>query len=104
LAIQVTGTAPPSKKVTINGRPTRREGPQFVGETVLSGKVTKIVAEAEGCPEARTRVVWDKFSEPRYRFALDDNIFFLRDIGPKEIPIAVRLLLPETPPCLGAFV
>ena len=33
--------------------------------------------------KARTRVVWDKFSEPRYHFALDDNIFFLRDIARK---------------------
>jgi hypothetical protein len=26
-------------------------------------------------------VVWDKHSEPRYRFAIDDNIYFLRDIA-----------------------
>ena len=31
--------------------------------------------------EDRVRVVWDRFSSPRYDFALDDNIFFLRDIA-----------------------
>ena len=28
----------------------------------------------------RVRVVWDRNSRPRYRFAIDDNSFFLRDI------------------------
>ena len=33
--------------------------------------------------EARARVVWDRYSEPRYRFSIDDNSFFLRDICQK---------------------
>ena len=32
----------------------------------------------------RVRVVWDRFSRPRYRFSLDDNSFFLRDIAQKN--------------------
>ena len=43
------------------------------------------VAEAEGRRhEDRVRVVWDRYSEPRYRFAIDDNSFFLRDIAGKN--------------------
>ena len=30
------------------------------------------------------RVVWDRYSEPRYRFSIDDNSFFLRDIAQKN--------------------
>ena len=30
------------------------------------------------------RVVWDRHSEPRYRFSIDDNSFFLRDIAQKN--------------------
>ena len=29
-------------------------------------------------------MVWDRYSEPRYRFSIDDNSFFLRDIAQKE--------------------
>jgi hypothetical protein len=36
-----------------------------------------------GRQEARTRVVWDRYSEPRYRFSIDDNSFFLHDICQK---------------------
>ena len=32
----------------------------------------------------RVRVVWDRYSVPRYRFAIDDNSFFLRDIAQKN--------------------
>ena len=28
-------------------------------------------------------VVWDRYSVPRYRFMIDDNSFFLRDIAQK---------------------
>ena len=48
---------------------------------------TDLVAVAEGggqrC-ENRVRVVWDRYSEPRYRFSIDDNSFFLRDIAQKN--------------------
>lgn len=81
LMIQVRGTAPPSKAVTVSQQPARREGSRFTAEVLLQRKVTEIVAEAEGCENAIARVVWDKFSRPRYHFALDDNIFFLRDIA-----------------------
>ena len=37
-----------------------------------------------GRQEDRVRVVWDRYSEPRYRFSIDDNSFFLRDIAQKN--------------------
>jgi hypothetical protein len=81
LVIPVAGTAPLSATVTINGRAARREGGRFAGEVELRGKITEIVAAASGAGEDRARVVWDRYSQPRYHFAVDDNIFFLRDIA-----------------------
>jgi len=87
LAIRITGTAPASNQVTVNGLPARQDGDQFLAEVVLRQKVTEIVA-ASGLPsaggESRVRVVWDRNSQPRYHFALDDNIYFLRDIARKR--------------------
>jgi hypothetical protein len=84
LAILVSGTAPASEPVTINGQSARREGSRFFGEVVLREKVTEIVAasgSADSRSEDRVRVVWDRHSQPRYHFAVDDNIYFLRDIA-----------------------
>ena len=56
----------------------------FSAELVLREKETDIVAVSAGgggVVQHRLRVVWDRYSEPRYRFAIDDNIFFLRDIA-----------------------
>jgi hypothetical protein len=30
------------------------------------------------------RVLWDRYSQPRYRFSIDDNSFFLRDVFQKQ--------------------
>jgi hypothetical protein len=87
LAIRVTGKAPASDQVTVNGRPARQDGNQFIAEVVLRQKVTEIVAAsgpASARAENRVRVVWDRNSRPRYHFALDDNIYFLRDIARKR--------------------
>ncbi|MCX7424577.1 MAG: hypothetical protein NTW96_02940 [Planctomycetia bacterium] len=87
LSIPVVCAAPLSEKVTINGQAARREGDKFVGDVALSGKVTEIVAasgEGAGRGEDRVRVVWDRYSRPRYHFAVDDNIYFLRDIARKR--------------------
>ena len=85
LAIRVAGRAPASLRVVVNGTRARRDGDQFISEVVLRRKVTEIVARAPATGEEdRVRVVWDRFSHPRYNFALDDNIFFLRDIARKQ--------------------
>jgi hypothetical protein len=87
LAIRITGTAPASNRVTVNGLPARQDGDQFIAEVVLRQKVTEIVVAsgpASAGGESRVRVVWDRNSQPRYHFALDDNIYFLRDMARKR--------------------
>jgi hypothetical protein len=87
LAIRVSGTAPHDGKVTVNRMPCRREGERFIADVVLRETETDLVAVAEsggGRLEDRVRVVWDRYSEPRYRFSIDDNSFFLRDIAQKN--------------------
>ena len=87
LVIRVSGRAPMRDRVTINGSPARRAGAKFTSEIVLTQEETEITAVSQGRfgrHEHRVRVIWDKHSEPRYRFSIDDNSFFLRDIAEKN--------------------
>jgi len=87
LKIQVRGRAPLRDRVTVNGTEARRAGNRFLSQLVLREKETEIVAVSEGSSgrrEHRVRVVWDRHSQPRYRFSIDDNSFFLRDIAQKK--------------------
>jgi hypothetical protein len=84
LAIEVTGEAALFDEVRVNGAAAQRSGTRFVAETTLRDRETEIIATSEGSAglqEHRVRVVWDQHSEPRYRFSIDDNSFFLRDIA-----------------------
>ncbi len=87
LKIQVSGQAPLRDRVTVNGTPARREGTRFTSEIVLRQKQTEIIAASRGSfgrHEDRVQVLWDRYSQPRYRFSIDDNSFFLRDIAKKN--------------------
>jgi hypothetical protein len=87
LKIKVSGQAPPGGVVIVNGSPARRDGAKFASEIILRQKQTEIVAVCEnnfGRGEHRVQVIWDRHSEPRYRFSIDDNSFFLRDIAKKN--------------------
>ncbi len=87
LKIRVSGRAPLGQRVTVNGRPAERAGTKFASEVVLREKQTEIMAASEGVfgtSEHRVRAVWDRHSFPRYRFSIDDNSFFLRDIAQKQ--------------------
>lgn len=87
LQIDVSGEAPFGDRVTVNGIEARRAGAKFFAETVLKEHETDIVAASEGRlgrHEHVVRVVWDKNSRPRYRFSIDDNSFFLRDVAEKK--------------------
>jgi hypothetical protein len=87
LKIMVRGEAPLRDRVTVNDGPATRTGNAFAAEVLLREKETEIVAAAEGSSgrrEHRVRVVWDRNSRPRYRFSIDDNSFFLRDIAQKK--------------------
>mgnify|MGYP005839327555 CR=1 FL=1 len=86
LTIRVSGTAPADDRVSVNGAAAQREGDRFTAQLVLREKEQDLVAVSEGSAgrhEDRVRVVWDRYSEPRYRFSIDDNSFFLRDIAQK---------------------
>lgn len=87
LRIQVTGSAPLRDRVTVNGTLAERAGTKFTAEVLLREKETDIVALADGSygqHQHRVRVVWDRRSFPRYRFSIDDNSFFLRDVAEKQ--------------------
>jgi hypothetical protein len=86
LEVIVRGEAPPGDRVTVNGSPARRDGRDFAVPVVLRDRQTDVTAVAEtaaGRREDRVRVRWDRHSFPRYRFAIDDNSFFLRDVARK---------------------
>ena len=87
LKIRVSGRAPLRDRVTVNGKPTRRAGSHFSSDVILKEKETEIISVSQGDfgkHEHRVRVVWDRHSQPRYRFSIDDNSFFLRDIAQKK--------------------
>ena len=83
LLIRVAGQAPLGERVTVNGAACRREGPRFEADVMLSAPETDLIAALDNhtaTQQDRVRVVWDRYSQPRYRFSIDDNSFFLRDI------------------------
>jgi hypothetical protein len=87
LAIEVRGKAPLRNRVTVNGSPAERAGNAFASRVILKERLTEIMAATEGGTgrrEHRVRVVWDRNSRPRYRFSIDDNSFFLRDIAKQK--------------------
>lgn len=87
LEIPVLGTAPVGESVTVDGVCAKRSGERFASAVVLRASETDIVAVSNGVSgrtEHHIRVVWDRHSQPRYRFAIDDNCFFLRDVAAKQ--------------------
>jgi len=83
LEIGVRGRASLHDRVTVNGEPVQRSGERFEAKVRLRDPRETIVARADGpggITEHAIQVVCDRTSRPRYRFAIDDNIFFLRDI------------------------
>ena len=84
LKIHVHGIAPAGARVTVNGAAAARSGDRFEAQIVLRDMETDIVATTADAGTGRVRVVWDRHSFPRYRFSIDDNSFFLRDITQKQ--------------------
>lgn len=87
LEIDVTGAAPAGAQVLIQGKPASRDGEQFRGTALLRQRETTIpvICQAGGGPaqESSIRVIWNMNSQKRYRFVIDDNSFFLRDVAQK---------------------
>ena len=86
LEVEISGRAPQGAEVLVQGRPASRDGETFRGAAVLRERETEVVATARSGSdrqEAKVRLVWDRHSQKRYRFVIDDNSFFLRDITQK---------------------
>jgi hypothetical protein len=89
LEIEIRGHAPQGAEVLVQGRPARRNGQTFLGKAVLREQETEVIATTGAGSErrqAKVRLVWDRHSQKRYRFVIDDNSFFLRDITQKDYP------------------
>lgn len=83
LTITVSGSAPEYGAVTVDGKPAKVANGRFVGEATITSPEQDIVAKYTGTfglQKHRVRVVWDQKSRPRYRFSIDDNSFWLRDV------------------------
>jgi len=83
LRLTVTGSAPPHGAVTVNGVPARVANGRFSAEVLVTEIEQDITAAYHGtCGDQQhtIRIVWDRNSRPRYRFSIDDNSFWLRDV------------------------
>jgi hypothetical protein len=90
LLLRVVGEAPPGREVTVTvtgepGQPgesvlARRDGDHFLAEVPIHGHHSVVSAACEGSSD-RARILWDVRSFPRYRFSVDDNILFLKDLA-----------------------
>ncbi len=87
LKFTVTGTAPPEASVLVNGTPATRYGDTFTAPVIITGHTETIIAEA-GSSTVESRIFYNKGSKKRYRFSVDDNIQFLKDLGtaPEQYP------------------
>ena len=91
LAIEVKGIAPLGAAVAVNGVPARRDGEMFLAEVTIDrfeNTITAIAQGAQGAAQHQVKVIWDKNSVKRFRFSIDDNMFFLQDLvknKPKSI-------------------
>ena len=84
LQVELVNAKEPQKKL-----PVKINGTQFTSEAILSDTQTEFIATLLDSHKAkkgtiRTRVIWIKNSYLRYRFQVDDNIFFLQDIAQKK--------------------
>lgn len=84
LTVTVSGDAPPYGSVTVNGVPATVKGGRFAAPVDITAAEQDLTAVYEGTfgrQEHTVRVVWDQRSRPRYRFSIDDNSFWLRDVA-----------------------
>lgn len=82
LLVKVNLSASPESDIKINGRKVIPEGNFFTSEVILKDydNSIEVVDRSSGYKET-IRVYWLKNIEGKYRFSLDDNILFLKDIN-----------------------
>lgn len=83
LEISVSGICQAGLPVEVNGQQAVCRGSSFHAILHLSSRETRITA-VQGTASVTITVLYDQHSIPRYRFSLDDNIWFLRDIAEKR--------------------
>lgn len=89
LTIAVLGEAPLDRRVVVNGIEAERECERFEAVITISESEQEISAVCDGTLgrlEHTVRVVWDRASRKRYRFSIDDNSFWLRDVATERYP------------------
>ncbi len=84
LAITIEGTAPAGEEVLVAGRPAEREGDAFSAEITLTQPRTTVVGASPSGSDS-VRLIYDRRSRKRFRFSVDDNILFLRDLA-RDMP------------------
>ena len=80
LSIEVSGEAPPGEEVSVNGVVADRDGAGFRATVTLTAPDNTIEARAASGAD-RITALYDRRSYKRYRYSVDDNILFLRDIA-----------------------
>jgi hypothetical protein len=80
LKITVRGTIKGGGPVTVNGESASTAGEVFSCDVTLVRRRNTVVAES-GSERDDILLWWDKGSVKRYRFSVDDNIEFLKDLG-----------------------
>ena len=88
LEIIVEGECPAGLhgQLLVNGTKARRSGSLFRARILLENDETEIRASTnDGCISTqKIRVHWRKDALPVFRLAIDDNIFFLRDLAQRR--------------------
>ena len=85
---RVTGSALPDRVVTVNGWKASREGKAFTVDVPIRRTPWRIVAVVDtprGAKSDAVVICWDDADELRYRFSVDDNILFLKDIAKNAV-------------------
>jgi hypothetical protein len=83
LTITVEGTAPADQDVLVAGEKAKRDGGSFSAEVTLTDPRTTVTATSAGGSDS-VRLIYDRHSRRRYRFSVDDNILFLRDLAREQ--------------------
>jgi hypothetical protein len=87
LVVAVRGQASGESPVRVNGIAAERTGVSFICRVPIDRRRQTITA-ACGDASDSIEVRWDAASRKRFRFSVDDNILFLRDLGlaPQRYP------------------
>lgn len=80
LMVTVRGCCPGGGPVSVNGAAAQVSGGEFTAQVALRERRTRLVAQA-GEAREEVEVWWNQGSRKRFRFSVDDNIQFLKDLG-----------------------